>query len=171
MVNNDSNGWFGGLPSLSSLEKPDPDLSSELISADVQPRLIVAGKLPADPEVLLVLDQRTHSFDLVLELGGDPPWRQDWLDMRAAGEPVWWAREQDFPRSSVEYIHRNFHELESLPVIALESMIVDRGKRDLKRLLDRISRRRGGGWERLGELLQLQAVSPRILQPSGDRTL
>lgn len=34
MVNNDSNGWFGGLPSLSSLEKPDPDLSSELISAD-----------------------------------------------------------------------------------------------------------------------------------------
>ena len=34
MVNNDVNGWFGGLPSLSSLEKPDPDLSSELISAD-----------------------------------------------------------------------------------------------------------------------------------------
>jgi penicillin-binding protein 1A len=34
MVKNDSNGWFGGLPSLTSLEKPDPDLSSELISAD-----------------------------------------------------------------------------------------------------------------------------------------
>lgn len=34
MVKNDVNGWFGGLPSLSSLEKPDPDLSSELISAD-----------------------------------------------------------------------------------------------------------------------------------------
>ena len=143
----------------------------ELISTETRSPLIVAGKLPADPEVLLVLDQRTRSFDLVLELGGDPPWRQDWLDMRAAGEPVWWAREQDFPRSSEEYIHRNFHELESLPVIALESMIVDRGKRDLKRLLDRISRRRGGGWERLGELLQLQAASPRILQPSGDRTL
>ncbi|MDH5608053.1 MAG: transglycosylase domain-containing protein [Cyclobacteriaceae bacterium] len=34
MVKNDSNGWFGGLPSLSALEKPDPNLSSELISAD-----------------------------------------------------------------------------------------------------------------------------------------
>ena len=30
----DMNGWFGGLPSLKALEKPDPDLSSELISAD-----------------------------------------------------------------------------------------------------------------------------------------
>ncbi|MGB1070681.1 MAG: hypothetical protein ACPG1Z_03365, partial [Planctomycetota bacterium] len=79
--------------------------------------------------------------------------------------------EQDFPRPSVEYIQRNFHELESLPVIALESMIVDRGRRDLRRLVDRISRRRGGGWERLGELLQLLAAPPQILQPSGDRTL
>jgi penicillin-binding protein 1A len=34
MVNNDTNGWFGGLPSLEALEKPDPDLSSELMSAD-----------------------------------------------------------------------------------------------------------------------------------------
>ena len=34
MVKNDTNGWFGGLPSLQDLEKPDPDLSSELISAD-----------------------------------------------------------------------------------------------------------------------------------------
>lgn len=34
MVKNDFNGWFGGLPSLQDLEKPDPDLSSELISAD-----------------------------------------------------------------------------------------------------------------------------------------
>lgn len=34
MVQNDTNGWFGGLPSLQDLEKPDPDLSSELISAD-----------------------------------------------------------------------------------------------------------------------------------------
>lgn len=34
MVKNDTNGWFGGLPSLSALERPDPDLSSELISSD-----------------------------------------------------------------------------------------------------------------------------------------
>ncbi|MAE83828.1 MAG: transglycosylase [Flammeovirgaceae bacterium] len=34
MVKNDYNGWFGGLPSLQDLEKPDPDLSSELISSD-----------------------------------------------------------------------------------------------------------------------------------------
>ncbi len=34
MVKNDSFGWFGGLPSLHALERPDPDLSSELISAD-----------------------------------------------------------------------------------------------------------------------------------------
>jgi penicillin-binding protein 1A len=34
MVQNDTNGWFGGMPSLSALERPDPDLSSELISAD-----------------------------------------------------------------------------------------------------------------------------------------
>lgn len=34
MVWNDSFGWFGGLPSLQALERPDPDLSSELISAD-----------------------------------------------------------------------------------------------------------------------------------------
>ncbi|MEQ9303269.1 MAG: transglycosylase domain-containing protein, partial [Marinoscillum sp.] len=34
MVKNDVNGWFGSLPSLQDLEKPDPDLSSELISAD-----------------------------------------------------------------------------------------------------------------------------------------
>ncbi len=34
VVKIDYNGWFGGLPSLEALEKPDPDLSSELISAD-----------------------------------------------------------------------------------------------------------------------------------------
>lgn len=34
MVKVDANGWFGGLPSLQALERPDPDLSSELISAD-----------------------------------------------------------------------------------------------------------------------------------------
>lgn len=34
LVKNDTNGWFGGLPSLQDLEKPDPDLSSELISSD-----------------------------------------------------------------------------------------------------------------------------------------
>ena len=34
MVKNDTFGWFGGLPSLKALERPDPDLSSELISAD-----------------------------------------------------------------------------------------------------------------------------------------
>lgn len=34
MVQNDTNGWFGGLPSLEDLEKPDPELSSELLSAD-----------------------------------------------------------------------------------------------------------------------------------------
>jgi penicillin-binding protein 1A len=34
MVKNDTFGWFGGLPSLEALERPDPNLSSELISAD-----------------------------------------------------------------------------------------------------------------------------------------
>ncbi|MBV6643891.1 MAG: transglycosylase domain-containing protein [Cyclobacteriaceae bacterium] len=34
MVKNNAFGWFGGLPSLRALERPDPDLSSELISAD-----------------------------------------------------------------------------------------------------------------------------------------
>ncbi len=34
MVKHDAFGWFGGLPSLQALERPDPDLSSELISAD-----------------------------------------------------------------------------------------------------------------------------------------
>ncbi|MFY0687710.1 MAG: transglycosylase domain-containing protein [Cyclobacteriaceae bacterium] len=34
MVQSDAMGLFGGLPSLSALEKPDPDLSSELFSAD-----------------------------------------------------------------------------------------------------------------------------------------
>lgn len=34
MVKNDSFGWFGGLPSLEDLERPDPDVSSELISSD-----------------------------------------------------------------------------------------------------------------------------------------
>ncbi len=34
MVKSDTFGWFGGLPSLRALERPDPDLSSELISAD-----------------------------------------------------------------------------------------------------------------------------------------
>lgn len=34
MVKSDFNNWFGGLPSLQALEKPDPDVSSELISAD-----------------------------------------------------------------------------------------------------------------------------------------
>ena len=34
MVQYDAFGLFGGLPSLEALEKPDPDLSSELISAD-----------------------------------------------------------------------------------------------------------------------------------------
>ncbi len=34
MVKSDAFGWFGGLPSLQALERPDPDLSSELISAD-----------------------------------------------------------------------------------------------------------------------------------------
>lgn len=34
MVKHDLFGWFGGLPGLQALERPDPDLSSELISAD-----------------------------------------------------------------------------------------------------------------------------------------
>ncbi|SNS53944.1 penicillin-binding protein 1A [Ekhidna lutea] len=34
MVKNDAFGWFGSLPSLEALERPDPDLSSELMSAD-----------------------------------------------------------------------------------------------------------------------------------------
>lgn len=34
MVKNDTFSWFGGLPSLEALERPDPDLSSELISVD-----------------------------------------------------------------------------------------------------------------------------------------
>ena len=34
MVKNDARGLFGGLPSLSDLEKPETALSSELISAD-----------------------------------------------------------------------------------------------------------------------------------------
>src|SRR5690606_2543069 len=34
LVKVDFNNWFGGLPSLQALEKPDPELSSELISAD-----------------------------------------------------------------------------------------------------------------------------------------
>jgi len=34
MVKSDSFGLFGGLPSLEDLEKPDPDLSSQLFSAD-----------------------------------------------------------------------------------------------------------------------------------------
>ncbi len=34
MVKNDAFGLFGGLPSLQALERPDPDLSSELISSD-----------------------------------------------------------------------------------------------------------------------------------------
>jgi len=104
-------------------------------------------------------------------MGGDPPWRTDWLEIRAAAAPIWWAREFDFPRSSIDYMGRNFPDLESLPVIALESIIVERGRRDLKRLLDRISRRRGGGWDRLGELLRVTGQPPIVLQSSGDRTL
>lgn len=34
MVQNDTGGLFGGLPSLEALERPDPDLSSELFSSD-----------------------------------------------------------------------------------------------------------------------------------------
>ncbi len=34
MVKKDTFGWFGGMPSLQALERPDPDLSSELISSD-----------------------------------------------------------------------------------------------------------------------------------------
>ncbi len=34
MVKYDAFSWFGGLPSLQALERPDPDLSSELLSAD-----------------------------------------------------------------------------------------------------------------------------------------
>ncbi len=142
-----------------------------LISIDAPRKPIVAGQLPADPDVLPVLAQRTRCFDLILEMGGDPPWRTDWLEIRAAAAPIWWAREFDFPRSSIDYMGRNFPDLESLPVIALESIIVERGRRDLKRLLDRISRRRGGGWDRLGELLRVTGQPPKVLQSSGDRTL
>jgi len=34
MVKNNTFGWFGGLPSLDQLERPNPNLSSELISSD-----------------------------------------------------------------------------------------------------------------------------------------
>lgn len=34
MVKNNTFGWFGGMPNLQALERPEPDLSSELISAD-----------------------------------------------------------------------------------------------------------------------------------------
>jgi penicillin-binding protein 1A len=53
IVKQDINGWFGSLPSLQELERPDPNLSSELISADG----ILLGKYWRDNRSAITYDQ------------------------------------------------------------------------------------------------------------------
>ena len=138
---------------------------------DAQPELpIVAGMLQQLPtQGIHAVCQRTLAFDSVVADGAAPPWQGDWVRAREQFCPLWLSNERVIPPSSVDYFLRNSAEIRPFPVIAIEPFSVEKCRKDAEKLLQKISRRRGGGWDRLEELLRGAAISPRLLAPATDR--
>ncbi|MGE4618710.1 MAG: hypothetical protein AAEJ04_02760 [Planctomycetota bacterium] len=138
---------------------------------DAQPELsIVAGMLQQLPtQGIHAVCQRTLAFDSVVADGAAPPWQGDWIRAREQFCPLWLSNERVIPPSSVDYFLRNSAEIRPFPVIAIEPFSVEKCRKDAEKLLQKISRRRGGGWDRFEELLRGAAISPRLLAPATDR--
>jgi len=131
---------------------------------------IIAGWLHhLPPEGIQAVCQRTMAFDAIVNGGIAPPWQGEWIDARQQSQPLWVASERAIPHCCGEYFQRNQEKLQPFPVIAIESHFGHKSRKDAEKLLLKISRRRGGGWERLEELLRDAAISPRLLAPVTDR--
>lgn len=144
---------------------------SARISWDQKPDLpIVAGRLQRLPsQGIRAICQRMMAFDRIVSDGLAPCWQGDWTRARQQFRPLWIASEKTIPPLCVDYLHRNSEELHPFPVIAIETFSVEKCKKDAEKLLQKISRRRGGGWDRFEELLRGAAISPRLLAPATDR--
>jgi hypothetical protein len=57
-----------------------------------------------------------------------------------------------------------------IPAIGIESREVALAYKAARKLISKITRRRGGGWNRLEELLAAVAISPRLLASTAQRT-
>lgn len=141
-----------------------------IVAEDTQDLAIIAGRLQHLPsDGIHAICQRTKAFDRLVDSGMAPPWQADWADARQQLRPLWVASEKVIPESCAEYFQRNREELQPFPVIAIESQFGLKSRKDAEKLLQKISRRRGGGWDRLEELLRTSAISPRLLAPATDR--
>ncbi len=131
---------------------------------------IVAGRLHSLPsQGIQAICQRMSAFDRIVTDGMGPCWEGDWMRARQQLNPLWVASEKTIPPECVQYLQRNTDQLQPFPVIAIEPAAVGRSRKDLKKLLKKMSRRRGGGWDRLEELLRETAIFPRLLAPIRDR--
>jgi len=130
---------------------------------------IVAGHLYSDPSGLKTMVHRMRAFDHIAEHGEFIPWASDWIAARERSEPLWLASERTQLNEAVEYLKRSSSSTLSIPVIGIDSSAREKAAKLLKKMIRKISRRRGGGWDRLEELLQDVAISPRLLASTVDR--
>lgn len=130
---------------------------------------LLGGRLHSDPLGLTAILQRTQAFDQMVRSMVEIPWGKDWLHAEKSSLPLWIASENSNPHRAIEVLRRNSIDPLRIPVIGIESCETEKARRDAKKLILKISRRRGGGWERLEELLRAAAISPRLLASTSDR--
>ena len=148
------------------LQGPHPP---EICWEDSTSSSIVAGHLHSDPNGLKTMVHRMRAFDHIAEHGEFIPWASDWIAARERSEPLWLASERTQLNEAVEYLKRSSASTLSIPVIGIEGRAREKARRLLDKMIRKISRRRGGGWDRLEELLQDVAISPRLLASTVDR--
>ena len=132
-------------------------------------RSLLAGRLHSDPLGLSAILQRMQAFNHVARSTVEIPWRNDWFHAEKSSLALWIASENSNPRRAIEVLKRNSSEPLRIPVIGIESSETEKAHRDAQKLILKISRRRGGGWDRLEELLRAAAISPRLLASTSER--
>ncbi len=141
------------------------------ICSDQHPRpTLIAGRLEGDPLGVNAICQRVMAFDHVADHGVSIPWRDDWNQAKCLSTPLWIASENSNPLDYIKYLLRNSLNAEQIPAIGIESREVALAFRAARKLISKITRRRGGGWNRFEELLAAVAISPRLLASTAERT-
>ena len=141
------------------------------ICSDQHPRpVLVAGRLDGDPLAVRAICQRVMAFDHVADHGISIPWREDWNHAKKLSTPLWIASEKSNPLEFIDYLLRNSLQSVRIPAIGIESREVALAYKAARKLISKITRRRGGGWNRLEELLAAVAISPRLLASTAQRT-
>ncbi len=141
------------------------------ICSEQHPRpSLIAGRLEGDPLAVNAICQRVMAFDHVADHGVSIPWRDDWNQAKYQSTPLWIASEKSNPFEYIGYLLRNSRQAERIPAIGIESHEVELAFRAARKLVTKITRRRGGGWDRFEELLAAVAISPRLLASTAERT-